>query len=49
MISCKGDNKQTISGLESLDLMKYGMPIKIKAPANSEIESTDLRLSLIHI
>ena len=26
----------------SLDLMKYGMPIKIKAPADAEIKSDDL-------
>lgn len=37
LISCNSD-----SGKQSLDLMKYGMPIKIKAPINAEIASEDL-------
>jgi hypothetical protein len=37
MVGCKSE-KPT----EAVDLMKYGMPIKIKAPAEAEIKSDDL-------
>ncbi len=37
IIGCKSEQAS-----EALDLMKYGMPIKIKAPAEAEIKSDDL-------
>ena len=36
--SCKSSGVD----LEDLDLMKYGLPVKIKAPAEAEVESSDL-------
>ena len=40
LFACKeGDKRST---LPSLDLMSHGMPIKIKAPADAKIESSDL-------
>jgi len=41
LLSCKGDGNTT-SGLQDLDLMKYGMPIKIKAPADPVVEASDM-------
>lgn len=40
--SCKESGD--LGNLKDLDLMSYGMPIKIKAPENSEIKSDDLGL-----
>ena len=39
---CKGDSASSAAGLVSTDLMKYGMPIKVNAPAEAKIESSDL-------
>lgn len=41
LFSCKGDGGKT-SSLPDLDLMKYGMPIKIKAPAGAEVKASDM-------
>ncbi len=40
VIICSCDNNT--SNYESLDLMAHGMPIKIKAPANTSIRGDDL-------
>lgn len=41
LISCKSDTA-TNSALPDLDLMKYGMPIKVKAPTGAEVKSSDM-------
>jgi len=42
LASCKSDSGTSTSGLVDLDLMKYGMPIKVKAPAEAKVESSDM-------
>lgn len=37
LVACKDSNTNT----QDLDLMRYGMPIKIKAPLDAEIETND--------
>jgi len=39
-VSC--NNASNTSGLNDLDLMSHGMPIKVKAPEGSEIKTDDL-------
>jgi len=39
--ACKSETAST-SNMEDLDLMKYGLPIKIKAPSGSKVVSEDL-------
>jgi len=41
IVGCKADSTSS-TGLVTTDLMKYGMPIKVNAPAESKIESSDL-------
>ncbi len=41
LVSCKSDNTVS-SGLQELDLMKYDLPIKIKAPTDAVVQSEDL-------
>ena len=41
VMSCKSDSKVN-SNLVDLDLMKYGIPVKIKAPANPTIVNEDM-------
>ena len=38
---CKGDGN-TQAGLQELDLMSHGMPIRIKVPAGAKVESSDM-------
>lgn len=41
LMGCKGD-APAVSSFDSYDLMKHGMPIKIKAPANPIVEASDM-------
>ena len=40
-LGCKGESKTT-AGLAEMDLMKYGMPIKIKAPPGAKVDYNDM-------
>ncbi len=41
LLACNS-NSSSDSALESIDLMKYGLPIVIKAPVGATVESSDL-------